>query len=353
MKGGSRSTYYKAKNKGKEAGEDQQEDVSNQRRIIDELDKDEGDVLMNEKEETEEVRDNTDDAQVKGRQTDIYQIDMDHAAKVLISVAAVVPTVTVAPVKVVIPSTKQKRGVVIWDPEDKSSAKTLTETKSKDKGKAQKAAKRRRLNEEAKDVEELKRHLEIMHDEDDNVYTEATLLAMKVPIVDYQIILLNNKPRYKIIRADGTHQLTTQIILLVERRYPLSKFTLEQMLNVVRLQVEEQTVSFGVDAAMELKEKHQMFTTTGKDISAARQKWCCWILLLDSAAEMFNAAKSSKDLRGINVDETKVNAIRDWSSLKIFLEVRNNKVVDAFQEEYELQCGKPLDEEAKQVTYVV
>nr|GFA21273.1 hypothetical protein [Tanacetum cinerariifolium] len=31
---------------------------------------------------------------------------------------------------------------------------------------------------------------------------------------------------------------TTQIILLVERRYPLLKFTLEQMLNVVRLQVE-------------------------------------------------------------------------------------------------------------------
>nr|GEW98444.1 hypothetical protein [Tanacetum cinerariifolium] len=41
------------------------EDVSNQGRIIDELDKDEGDVLMNEKEETKEVRDNTGDAQVR------------------------------------------------------------------------------------------------------------------------------------------------------------------------------------------------------------------------------------------------------------------------------------------------
>nr|GFD05971.1 hypothetical protein [Tanacetum cinerariifolium] len=38
---------------------------------------------------------------------------------------------------------------------------------------AQKAAKRKRLNEEAKHVEELKRHLEIMTDD---VYTEATLL---------------------------------------------------------------------------------------------------------------------------------------------------------------------------------
>ncbi|GJS12075.1 hypothetical protein Tco_0368871 [Tanacetum coccineum] len=57
--------------------------------------------------------------------------------------------------------------------------------------------------------------------------------------------------------------------------------------------------------------------------------------------------------RGINVDETKVNAVRDWSLLKILLEVRKNKVTDAFQEEYELQCVEPLDGEAEQVTYVV
>nr|GEX83370.1 hypothetical protein [Tanacetum cinerariifolium] len=34
-------------------------------------------------EETKKVRDNTGDAQVEGRQADIYQIDIDHAAKVL------------------------------------------------------------------------------------------------------------------------------------------------------------------------------------------------------------------------------------------------------------------------------
>nr|GEV54358.1 hypothetical protein [Tanacetum cinerariifolium] len=36
---------------------------------------------------------------------------------------------------------------------------------------AQKVAKRRKLNEEVKGVEDLKQHLEIMPDEDDNVYT--------------------------------------------------------------------------------------------------------------------------------------------------------------------------------------
>nr|GEV55013.1 putative reverse transcriptase domain-containing protein [Tanacetum cinerariifolium] len=40
------------------------------------------------------------------------------------------------------------------------------------------------------------------------------------------------------------------------------------------------TVSFGVDAAMELKEKHEVFTAAGKDLSAARQK----LMLLDTAA---------------------------------------------------------------------
>nr|GEU58947.1 hypothetical protein [Tanacetum cinerariifolium] len=78
---------------------------------------------------------------------------------------------------------------------------------------AQKAAKRRKLNEE---VEDLKRHLEIVLDEDDDVYTKATPLATKVPVVDYEIINLNNKPYYKIIRADGTHQLYISFLTLLK-----------------------------------------------------------------------------------------------------------------------------------------
>nr|GFD19095.1 hypothetical protein [Tanacetum cinerariifolium] len=50
---------------------------------------------------------------------------------------------------------------------------------------AQKATKRKRLNKEAEDVKELKQHLEIVPDEDDDVYTEATPLARKVPVMNY------------------------------------------------------------------------------------------------------------------------------------------------------------------------
>nr|GEV26240.1 hypothetical protein [Tanacetum cinerariifolium] len=64
---------------------------------------------------------------------------------------------------------------------------------------AEKAAKRRNLNDE---VEDLKRHLHIVSNKDDDVYTEATPLSRKVPVVDYEIIEMNNKPYYKIIRAD-------------------------------------------------------------------------------------------------------------------------------------------------------
>nr|GFB45073.1 hypothetical protein [Tanacetum cinerariifolium] len=156
----------------------------------------------------------------------------------------------------------------------------------------------------------------------------TTPLAQKVPVVDYQVVMIDNKPKYKIIRADYTHQFyisfttllknfdredletlwrivrnrfstskptnfsdeyllltlktmfeepdrqdaiwinqksvhglalvkrwklltscgvhviilsTVQLFLLVERRYPLSRFTLEQLVNVVTLQVKEES----------------------------------------------------------------------------------------------------------------
>nr|GEY89103.1 hypothetical protein [Tanacetum cinerariifolium] len=211
-----------------------------------------------------------------------------------------------------------------WDDviEQEAASKAL---KRKSKSSEQQAAKKQKLDEE---VEELKTHLQIVPNDENDVYTEDTPLALKVPVVDYQIHTENNKPHYKIIRADGTHQLflsfisllrnfnredlemlwqivqerfasskpknfsddfllttrkamfekpdveahiwknerdsygfakvkswkllescgvyiitftTTHMILLVERRYPLTRFTLDQMLNNVRLEVKEES----------------------------------------------------------------------------------------------------------------
>nr|GEX13764.1 copia protein [Tanacetum cinerariifolium] len=91
-------------------------------------------------------------------------------------------------------------------------------------------AKKYRLDEEA---EELKRHMQIManDDDDDDVYTEATPLASKVPVVDYQIHYENNKPYYKIIRADGTHNLFLSFINLLKN---FDREDLETLLKLVK-----------------------------------------------------------------------------------------------------------------------
>nr|GFA38441.1 hypothetical protein [Tanacetum cinerariifolium] len=262
------------------------------------------------------------DDQVQGRQAEIYQIDMDHASKVLsmqedepevqevvdvvttaklitkvvtaageswtaasTTISAVEPQVLAATptavlVRVVVASTRRRKRVVIRDPEEASIK--LADSKSKDKGKRkiveepkplkkkqqvmkkkpqtkaqaqknmitylknvdgfrldyfkgmsyddipQKAAKRRKLNEE---VEDLKQHLEIVLNEDDDVYTEATPLARKVPVVDYAIILLNNKPHYKIIKANGTHQLYVSFLSLLKN---FDREDLESLWSIVK-----------------------------------------------------------------------------------------------------------------------
>nr|GFC37881.1 hypothetical protein [Tanacetum cinerariifolium] len=88
--------------------------------------------------------------------------------------------------------------------EDQDIIKSINETH------AQKAAKRRKLSEEAQEAKDLRKRLEVVEDEDDDVFVEVTPLASK-------------------------------LFLLVERRYPLSRFTLEQLVNVARLQAEEES----------------------------------------------------------------------------------------------------------------
>nr|GEV85222.1 hypothetical protein [Tanacetum cinerariifolium] len=300
---------------------------TSQGRMIDEMDKDDAIVLMDEKEEDKKVEEAKEDESEPAKVQEV--VDVVTTAKLITEVvtaaSATIPTAEpkvyaailfVAPVRVAAAPSRKRKGVVISDPEKESTTSEIipAETKSKDKGKgilveepkplkkkqqiemdkeyarklhaelnkdidwdvaidhvklkakedptldyfkgmsyddirlifeakfnsnvdfllktkeqmeeeenkalqsinetlAEKAAKRRKLNEE---VEDLKRHLEIVPDEDDDVYTEATLLARKVPVVDYEIIELNNKPYYKIIRADGTHQLYISFLTLLK-----------------------------------------------------------------------------------------------------------------------------------------
>nr|GEW45883.1 hypothetical protein [Tanacetum cinerariifolium] len=85
-------------------------------------------------------------------------------------------------------------------------------SKRKSESFEQQAAKKQKIDEE---VKELKTHLQIILHEEDDVYTEATPLALKVPVVDYKIHTEHNKPYYKIIRADGTHRLFLSFISML------------------------------------------------------------------------------------------------------------------------------------------
>nr|GEW11838.1 hypothetical protein [Tanacetum cinerariifolium] len=92
------------------------------------------------------------------------------------------------------------------DEEDSKALKRLSESQYN------KTAKKQKLD---KEVAELKRHLQIVPNDDDDVYTKATPLTGKVPVVDYEIYTENNKPYYKIIRADGSPQLFLSFLSLL------------------------------------------------------------------------------------------------------------------------------------------
>nr|GEV19550.1 hypothetical protein [Tanacetum cinerariifolium] len=247
------------------------EDASNQERMINALDSDAGVSLMDDKE-----------AEKKAEEAKVVTAASESVTAASTTIVAAEPqvpaaTIIAALVRVTAASTKRRKGVVIRDPEKESTTSILADTKSKDKGKgimveepkplkkkqqvemneemlldsdwttsrgcpmttyvqssrpssiqsinetpAQKAAKRRKLNEE---VEDLKQHLEIVPNEDDDVYTEATPLARKT--------------RWTSSSLEESKDCSWSS--KDERRYPLSRFTLDQMLNAVRLRVEEQS----------------------------------------------------------------------------------------------------------------
>nr|GEU60031.1 hypothetical protein [Tanacetum cinerariifolium] len=90
--------------------------------------------------------------------------------------------------------------------EDSRALKRISETQE------EKAAKRQKLDEE---VEELRKHLMIVPNDDDDVYNEAIPLALKVLVVDYEIYTENYKPYYKIKRADDSHQLYISFLSMI------------------------------------------------------------------------------------------------------------------------------------------
>nr|GEZ41240.1 hypothetical protein [Tanacetum cinerariifolium] len=238
-------------------------------------------------------------------QAQIYQIDLEHADKVLsmqddevepaelqevmevVTTAKLITKVvidasttitTAAPTLTTAPSTARRRkGVVIkleaeinknidWDEvidhvqrkEKEDNVAKSRALKMISESKKEKAAKKQKLDEEA----ELNKNInwddvidQVQRKEkEDNVVMRYQELNRK-PQTEAQarknmMIYLRNMAGFKMdyfkgmkydnIRPIFEKYFNSNMILLVERRYPLSRFTLNQLLNNVRLKVEEE-----------------------------------------------------------------------------------------------------------------
>ncbi|GKC12050.1 transposon ty3-I gag-pol polyprotein [Tanacetum coccineum] len=175
-------------------------------------------------------------------------------------------------------------------------------------------------------------------------------IAMVPPKVTPQLPKPEVKPKEKIVKAEVIDEHIEKIQNLQSyKQYDdkISTLLCETKNKVGTLKTCEEIIGFNDD------EDVKGFRVDVKCKSIKDKVRCEKLFEVDKALNIENSRASSFQVRGINVDETKVKAVRDWSSLKILPDVRNNKVADAFQEEYDLQCGEPLDGEEEQVTYVV
>nr|GEV04339.1 putative ribonuclease H-like domain-containing protein [Tanacetum cinerariifolium] len=191
-------------------------------------------------------------------------------------------TLTAAPARVVAALSRRRKGVVIRDPESESTTSTIIPIETKSKDKVSRWITSKECPKDIRPIFEAKFNSNVAFllktkeqiEEDENRALQKlneTLaeraakrrkLDVEVPVVDYQIIEMNNKPYYKIIRADDTHQLyiitftSTHLILLVERKYSLTRFTLDQMLNAVRLEVKEE-IEVSLELLRFIQQQHQ------------------------------------------------------------------------------------------------
>nr|GEV49856.1 hypothetical protein [Tanacetum cinerariifolium] len=118
---------------------------------------------------------------------------------------------------------------------EKEEEEVILQEKRQGKSLEQDIAKKQKINEEAK---ELKTHLQIVANDDDDVYTEATPLASKVPVVNYLIHHENNNPYYKIIDGLDFNQIkisqsNNKAIRLINRKLLLSKAKVLKIPRVV------------------------------------------------------------------------------------------------------------------------
>nr|GEX29041.1 hypothetical protein [Tanacetum cinerariifolium] len=190
------------------------------------------------------------DAEVHGRQEEsqaqVYHLDLEHAQKVLKVVTATATTITAAP-----SATRRRKGVVIRDPKKTATPSTIVHSKpksnDKEKGilvqKPKPLKKQAQIEQDEAYARELEAELNANINWDDVIeqpknflddFLLNTLKAMFKKLDVEAHIWKNQRGSYglaevkswKLLESYGVHIITfttTQMILLVERRYPLTR----------------------------------------------------------------------------------------------------------------------------------
>nr|GEV30939.1 reverse transcriptase domain-containing protein [Tanacetum cinerariifolium] len=306
------------------------DDVSNQGRMIADMDEDANVVLKEAKDVVVDPKDDQDADEEESEPVELQEVvDIVTTAKIITEVVtaasttitatnvpipaaitAVAPTLTAAP-------SRRTKGVVIMDPEESTTTTSTiihSEAKSKDKGKwilveeHKPLKKQAQIEQDEKYARELEAELNITiywdegmsYDDIRPVFEKhfdlnvAFLQKTKEQINEEEsraLKKINETPAEKAAKRQKLREEVEELkrhlqivpnkdddlILLVERKYPLTRFTLDQMLNNVRLEVEEESevslelLSYGVDAAMDFKEKHaKCLMLLVKELSAVK-----------------------------------------------------------------------------------
>nr|GEZ00042.1 hypothetical protein [Tanacetum cinerariifolium] len=262
------------------------DDVSKQRRIIANMDADKDVTLKDVTDIAKEVAVEK-DAEIE-KNADVLSMQDDElepaelqevvtTVKLMTEVVtATIATITAATTPITAPAitiapsaARRRKGVVIRDPDETATPSIIIhyEPEFKDKGRIM-----------VKDPKPLKKQARIEQDKaytreedlevlwqfvkeifasskpknffDDFLLTTLTYVFEK-PDVQAQVWKnqrtihgLAKVKTWRLLESCGVNIITfttTQMILLVERRYPLTRFTLDQMLNNVRLEVEEES----------------------------------------------------------------------------------------------------------------
>nr|GFA82919.1 hypothetical protein [Tanacetum cinerariifolium] len=291
---------------------DVMENVFNQGRIIINMDQDEGIELVADLEK---------DAEFKGRhadkQAEIYNIDLDHSSKgkKYDEILPIFQAKFDANMRFFFKSREE------MEAEDEEIIKSINETP------AQKAAKRRKQSEKAQEAEDLRKRLEIVHDEDDDVFVEATPLAQKVPIVDYQIVVIDNKPRYKIKRADDTHQLYISFTTLLKN---FDREDLEALWKIF-------SFSYWLKEGIHFQDSHWNNWLMWQDFKLRRKVRCLWSYsgLQDSNSKNINKAFGVDAVKEIKENTKCVNAVNEELTAakhKLMLKLKLFKNITAAEE---------------------